>query len=152
MNQMTEIDLFAKDSLFRTEGYILPENFHGETFVFRLYGKEDYSGLLPKLTELGLDWETEHDDITFSNPYDYFIHRLSLKPELLANHGCFLMLTKRYGLSVWLEKEEMVLNSDGIPYRILTAELFHSLYQQEYNRINNLLHRKVFSLKNPKLT
>lgn len=148
---MTQVDLFSKDSSFRREGYILPEIYHGESFVVRLYGKEDYSGLLPKLTELGLDWETEHDDITLSNPYDYFTYRLLLKPHL-ANHGCFLMFTKRYGLSVWLEKEERVFNSDGIPYRILTVELFHSLYRQEYNRIHNLLHRKVFSLKNPKLT
>lgn len=147
---MTQIDLFAKDSLFRTEGYILPENFHGETFIVRLYGKEDYSGLLPKLTELGLDWETEYDGMRLYNPYDYFAYKLSLKPEL-ANYGCFLMFTKRFGLSAWVEKEEKVFNSDGIPYRILTAELFHSLYQQEYNRIHNLLHRKVFSLKNPKL-
>lgn len=147
---MAQVDLFSKDSLFRTEGYILPEKYYGETFVIQLYGKEDYSGLLPKLTELGLDWETEHDDITFSNAYDYFTYRLSLKPHL-ANHGCFLMFSKRYGLSIWLEKEEMVLNSDGSRYRILTVELFHSLYQQEYNRIHNLLHRKVFSLKNPKL-
>lgn len=147
---MTQVDLFSKDSLFRTEEYILPEEFHGEVFIVRLYGKEDYSGLLPKLTELGLDWETEYGNMAFSNPYDYFTYRLSLKPYLV-NHGCFLMFTKRYGLSVWLEKEEMVLNNSGIPFNILTVELFHSLYQQEYNRIHNLLHRKVFSLKNPKL-
>lgn len=147
---MTQVDLFSKDSLFRREGYILPEIHHGETFIVRLYGKEDYSGLLPKLTELGLDWETEYGDAKLSNPYDYFTYKLSWNPEI-ANHGCFLMFTKRFGLSAWVEKEEKVFNSDGIPYRVLTAELFHSLYQQEYNRIHNLLHRKVFSLKNPKL-
>lgn len=147
---MAQVDLFSKDSLFRTEGYILPETYHIEAFVVRLCGKEDYSGLLPKLIELELDWETEYYDMTLSNPYDYFTHRLLLNPET-ANHGCFLMFTKRFGLSAWVEKEEKVFNSNGIPYNILTVELFHSLYQQEYNRIHNLLHRKVFSLKNPKL-
>lgn len=148
---MTQVDLFSKDSLFRREGYILSSDYHREAFVVRLYEKEDYSGLLPKLKELGLDWETEYYDMNLSNPYDYFTYKVSLNPEI-ANHGCFLMFTKRFGLSAWVEKEDMVLNSDGIPYRILPLELFHSLYQQEYNRIHNLLHRKVFSLKNPKLT
>ena len=148
---MTQIDLFAEYSLFRREGCILPEEYHREAFVVRLYGEEDYSVLIPKLTELGLGWDTEYDNMSFSNPYDYFTHRLSLMPEL-ANYECFLMITKRFGLSAWVEKEEKVFNSDGIPYRILTVELFDSLYQQEHNRIHNLLHRKVFSLKNPKLT
>ena len=148
---MTLIDLFAPDSLFRREGYILSEEYHREAFIVRLCGKEDYSGLLPKLIELELDWETEYDDMSISNPYDYFTYRLSQMPELV-NYGCFLMFTKRFGLSAWVEEEEKVFNSNGIPYRILTVELFHSLYQQEHNRIHNLLHRKVFSLKNPKLT
>lgn len=148
---MTQVDLFSKHSLFRTEGYILPDGWNSETFVVRLYGKEDYSGLLPKLTELRLDWQTEYEGITHSNPYNYFIHRLDRNSHL-ANHGCFLMFTKRLGLSSWLEKEEMVLNNRGIPFNILTVELFHFLYQQEYNRTHNMLHRKVFSLKNPKLT
>lgn len=147
---MTQVDLFAEDSLFRREGYILPEIHHGETFIVRLYGKEDYSGLFPKLTELGLDWEAEYDNMRLSNPYDYFTYKFSLKPEPV-DYGCFLMFTKRFGLSAWVEKEEKVFNSDGIPYRVLTVELFHSLYEQEYNRIHSLLHRKVFSLKNPKL-
>ena len=148
---MTQVDLFSKNSLFRTEGYILSDEHIGESFVVRLYGSEDYSGLLPKLTELGLDWQTKYNDMTLSNPYDYFTYRLYLKPYL-ANHGCFLVFAKRFGLSVWLEKEEEVLNSNGIRFPILTVELFHSLYQQEHNRTHSLLHRKVFSLKNPKLT
>ena len=148
---MTQVDLFAEDSLFRTKGYILSDENIDDSFVVRLYKSEDYSGLLPKLTELGLDWQTKYNDMTFSNPYDYFTYRLLLKPKLLANHGCFLTFTKRYGLSVWLQKEEKLLNSNGIRFPILTVELFHSLYQQEHNRTHNLLHRKVLSLKNPTL-
>lgn len=148
---MTQIDLFAEDSLFRTKGYILPDKDIGEAFVIRLYGNEDYSGLIPKLTQLGLDWDTEYLHMTLYNPYDYFTYRLLMKPDL-ANHGCFLLFTKRFGLLVWLQKEEKILNSDGIRFSILTVKLFHSLYQQEYNRNHSLLHRKVFSLKDPKLT
>lgn len=142
MNEMTRIDLFAPDSLFRTKGYILDDRFVGESFLVELTSSSDYTNLTPLLNEIGGYW---HDPVADGfNPYDRY------EPEI-NDELCLLMIAEKHRLYSWMDKSDSLKNDAGIDYEVMLPKDFKRLYLEEYNRVARLT-QKPKILKSPYFT
>lgn len=136
---MTQIDLFAEDSLFRTKGYILHDAIIGDSFLVELTSSSDFTNLAPLLNEIGGNWGTHLAD--GFNPYDYY--ESQIHDEL-----CVLAVAKGHKLYAWIDKSDSVKNYAGTDYELMLTKDFKRLYLEEYERVARLT-QKPKILKSP---
>ena len=136
---MTEIDLFSKDSLFRTKGYILHDIIMGDCFLVELTSSSDFTNLSPLLNVIGGSWSVPVTD--GFNPYNYY-------ESQIHDDLCVLAIAKGNHLYAWIDKSDSIKNYAGTDYEVMLTKDFKRLYLEEYNRVARLT-QKPKILKSP---
>lgn len=138
---MTQVDLFAPDSLFRTNGYILHDAIIGDSFLVELTSSSDFTNLSPLLNEIGGKWGARRPVADGFNPYDYY-------ESQIYDELCVLAIAKGHELYSWIDKSDSVKNYAGTDYELMLTKDFKRLYLEEYNRVARLT-QKPKILKSP---
>lgn len=138
---MTQVDLFAQDSLFRTKGYILHDAIIGDSFLVELTSSSDFTNLTPILNEIGGRWGARPPVADGFNPYDYY-------KSQIYDKVCVLAVAKGHHLYSWIDNSDSLKNYTGTDYEVMVTKDFKRLYLEEYERVAKLT-QKFKILKSP---